>query len=59
MLTDPHLAHLVRHDWLTDGPLHEFIDPYIDALTIRHYAPNTFGLLVAGFQIHSKLSFPL
>lgn len=43
MPTDVCLAHLVRHDWLTDGPLNELIVSYIKALQHRRYARNTLS----------------
>tara|TARA_R100001143_G_C3345429_1_gene126506 strand:- start:81 stop:1328 length:1248 start_codon:yes stop_codon:yes gene_type:complete len=41
MPTNKFLAHLVRRDWLTDGPLNELIVSYIEALQSRRYARNT------------------
>jgi site-specific recombinase XerD len=43
MPTDLCLAHLVRRDWLTDGPLNKLIDLYIEALQNRRYARNTLS----------------
>lgn len=37
------LAHLVRRDWLTDGPLNELLALYIEALQSRRYARNTLS----------------
>lgn len=35
MPTDVPLAHLVRRDWLTDGPLNERLASYIEVLQNR------------------------
>ena len=43
MPTDLCLAHLVRRDWLTDGPLNELVVLYIQALQNRRYARNTLS----------------
>lgn len=43
MPTDVCLAHLVRRDWLTGGPLNELIVSYIEALQRRRYARNTLS----------------
>lgn len=43
MFTDTHLSHIARRDWLTDGPLHELVISYIEALRSRRYAENTLG----------------
>jgi site-specific recombinase XerD len=43
MSTDALLAHLVRRDWLTDGPLNELIASYIEALQSRRYTRSTLG----------------
>lgn len=43
MPTDVCLAHLVRRDWLTDGPLNELIGLYIEALQSRRYARSTLS----------------
>lgn len=43
MPTDLCLAHLVRRDWLTDGPLNKLIDLYIEALQNRCYARSTLS----------------
>ena len=43
MPTDLCLAHLVRRDWLTDGPLNELLALYIQALQNRRYARNTLS----------------
>ena len=43
MPTDVPLAHLVRRDWLTDGPLNELLALYIEALQNRRYARNTLS----------------
>ena len=41
MPTEPCLEGLVRRDWLIDGPLHELIPLYVEALQARRYAKNT------------------
>ena len=43
MPTDVRLAHLVRRDWLTDGPLNELLASYIEVLQNRRYARNTLS----------------
>lgn len=43
MPTDICLAHLVRRDWLTDGPLNELLAGYIEALQNRRYARSTLS----------------
>ena len=43
MPTDLCLAHLVRRDWLTDGPLNELLALYIQALQNRRYARSTLS----------------
>ncbi|WP_084386821.1 tyrosine-type recombinase/integrase [Castellaniella caeni] len=43
MATNVFLSHLVRRDWLTDGPLNELIAPYIGVLHRRRYAKNTLS----------------
>ena len=43
MPTDRCLAHLVRRDWLTDGPLNELLALYIEALQNRRYARSTLS----------------
>ena len=43
MPTDLCLAHLVRRDWLTDGPLNELLASYIEVLQNRRYARNTLS----------------
>ena len=48
MPTDLCLAHLVRRDWLTDGPLNKLIDLYIEALQNRRYARNTLSAYLRG-----------
>jgi len=43
MPTDVCLAHLVRRNWLTDGPLNELLAVYIEALQNRCYARSTLS----------------
>lgn len=43
MPTDRSLANLVRHDWLTDGPLDSVVMLYIETLRKQHYADRTIG----------------
>lgn len=43
MPTDLCLAHLVRRDWLTDGPLNELLALYIQARQNRRYARSTLS----------------
>ena len=48
MPTDLCLAHLVRRDWLTDGPLNELLALYIEALQNRRYARSTLSAYLRG-----------
>ena len=48
MPTDLCLAHLVRRDWLTDGPLNELLALYIQALQNRRYARSTLSAYLRG-----------
>lgn len=43
MPTEQYLARLARRDWLTDGPLSEFITTYVESLQTRRYADSTLG----------------
>ena len=52
MLTDLCLAHLVRRDWLTDGPLNELLALYIEALQNRRYICWTCSPQRMGRQRH-------
>lgn len=47
MPTEPYLDGLVRRDWLTDGPLHELIPLYVEALQARRYAQNTLRVYLS------------
>ena len=41
MSIDAFLAHLVRRDWLTQGPLSSLTASYVDALQVQHYRGST------------------
>lgn len=41
MTSDTCLTNFARRDWLADGPLNEFIDPYIEALRQQRYPDHT------------------
>jgi integrase/recombinase XerD len=41
MPTDNYLTNLVRHDWLTDGPLDSVVPTYIEVLRNQRYADGT------------------
>ena len=41
MPTDNYLTNLVRHDWLTDGPLDGVVPTYIEVLRNQRYADGT------------------
>ena len=43
MPTDRSFANLARRNWLTDGPLHDVVTPYIEVLRNQRYADHTIG----------------
>lgn len=41
MASYPYITHLAREAWLSDGPLSEMLDVYIEGLEARRYKPRT------------------
>jgi len=59
MLIDPYVARLRRHDWLTKGPLAEYVQPYIERLSQKRYQLHTMLLYlkcVAHFSYWMQLN---